>query len=51
MSTTQSQKPASLNKFEKIKAEKDGLDVKDELEKFAKIGWEEIEKSDKEHRL
>ena len=51
MSTTQSQKPASLNKFEKIKAEKDGLDVKDELEKFAKIGWEAMEKSDLEHRL
>ena len=51
MSTTQSQKPASLNKFEKIKAEKDGLDVKDELEKFAQIGWEAMEKSDLEHRL
>ncbi|MCJ8282341.1 MAG: ferredoxin--nitrite reductase, partial [Rivularia sp. ALOHA_DT_140] len=51
MSTTQSRKPTSLNKFEKIKAEKDGLDVKDELEKFAQIGWEAMEKSDLEHRL
>lgn len=51
MSTTQSNKPATLNKFEKIKAEKDGLDVKDELEKFAQIGWEAMEKSDLEHRL
>ena len=51
MSTTQSNKPANLNKFEKIKAEKDGLDVKDELEKFAQIGWEAMEKSDLEHRL
>jgi ferredoxin-nitrite reductase len=51
VSTTQSQKPATLNKFEKIKAEKDGLDVKDELENFAQIGWEAMEKSDLEHRL
>jgi ferredoxin-nitrite reductase len=51
VSTTQSNKPANLNKFEKIKAEKDGLDVKDELEKFAQIGWEAMEKSDLEHRL
>ncbi len=51
MSTTQSQRPASLNKFEKIKAEKDGLDIKDELEKIAQIGWEAMEKSDLEHRL
>ncbi len=40
-----------LNKFEKIKAEKDGLSVKEELEKFAKIGWEAMEKTDLEHRL
>ncbi|MEM6751804.1 MAG: ferredoxin--nitrite reductase [Cyanobacteria bacterium P01_C01_bin.38] len=51
MSTTQSQKPVRLNKFEKIKADKDGLAVKDELEKFAQIGWEAMEKSDLEHRL
>ena len=51
MSTTQSNKAATLNKFEKIKAEKDGLDVKDELEHFAQIGWEAMEKSDLEHRL
>ncbi len=51
MSTTQSHKPKTLNKFEKIKAEKDGLDVKDELESFAQIGWEAMEKSDLEHRL
>ena len=51
MSTSQSNKPATLNKFEKIKAQKDGLDVKDELEHFAQIGWEAMEKSDLEHRL
>ena len=39
------------NKFEKFKAEKDGLTVKDELEQFAKIGWEAMDKTDLEHRL
>jgi ferredoxin-nitrite reductase len=42
---------ASLNKFEKFKAEKDGLAVKDELEYFAQIGWEAVDKTDLEHRL
>jgi ferredoxin-nitrite reductase len=44
-------KEAKLNKFEKFKAEKDGLAVKDELENFAKLGWEAIDKTDLEHRL
>ncbi|MFP4693620.1 MAG: ferredoxin--nitrite reductase [Halothece sp.] len=39
------------NKFEKIKAEKDGLAVKNELEYFAKIGWEAVDKTDLEQRL
>ncbi len=42
---------ATTNKFEKFKAEKDGLDVKDELEQFAQIGWEAMDKNDLEHRL
>jgi ferredoxin-nitrite reductase len=42
---------AKLNKFEKFKAEKDGLAVKDELEYFAQIGWEAVDKTDLEHRL
>jgi ferredoxin-nitrite reductase len=42
---------ATQNKFEKFKAEKDGLAVKDELELFAKIGWEAMDKTDLEHRL
>ncbi|MEB3340650.1 ferredoxin--nitrite reductase [Okeania sp.] len=47
-----SQTPKSkLNKFEKFKAEKDGLAVQTELEHFAKIGWEAIDKTDLEHRL
>jgi ferredoxin-nitrite reductase len=44
-------KPQKLNKFEQFKAEKDGLSVKDELEKFAALGWEAIDKTDLEHRL
>ena len=44
-------KPAKLNKFEKFKADKDGLAVKDELEKFASLGWEAVDKTDLEHRL
>jgi ferredoxin-nitrite reductase len=42
---------ASLNKFEKFKAEKDGLKVKTELEHFAQIGWEAINETDRDHRL
>jgi ferredoxin-nitrite reductase len=42
---------ASQNKFEKFKAEKDGLAVKDELEYFAQIGWEAMDVTDREHRL
>jgi ferredoxin-nitrite reductase len=42
---------ASLNKFEKLKAEKDGLAVKAELEQFAQIGWEAMDATDREHRL
>ncbi|MDB9435167.1 ferredoxin--nitrite reductase [Microcystis aeruginosa] len=41
----------TLNKFEKFKAEKDGLAIKDELDHFAQIGWEAMDKSDLEHRL
>jgi len=41
----------SKNKFERFKAEKDGLAVKDELEAFAKMGWEAVDKTDLEQRL
>ncbi len=40
-----------LNKVERSKAEKDGLLVAAQIEDFAKIGWEQIEKSDLELRL
>ena len=40
-----------LNKIEKVKAEKDGLAVKDEIEQFAQVGWEALEKGDLEVRL
>lgn len=39
------------NKFETLKAEKDGLAVKAELDHFAQIGWEAVDKDDLEHRL
>ncbi|MEM8603072.1 MAG: ferredoxin--nitrite reductase [Cyanobacteria bacterium P01_H01_bin.121] len=40
-----------LNKFERFKAEKDGLAVKDEIQHFAEIGWEAIAEDDRNHRL
>lgn len=40
-----------LNKFEKFKAEKDGLAVKAEIEEFARIGWEAMDATDRDHRL
>lgn len=42
---------SKLNKFEKFKAEKDGLAVKDEIESFARMGWENLEENDLNHRL
>ncbi|HLP87092.1 MAG TPA: ferredoxin--nitrite reductase [Nostocaceae cyanobacterium] len=41
----------TLNKFEKLKAEKDGLAIKTEIEKFAQLGWEGIDETDRDHRL
>ena len=41
----------SLNKFEKLKAEKDGLAIKAEIEKFASLGWEAMDECDRDHRL
>ena len=49
--TTTVESKTKLNKFEKFKAEKDGLAVKDELEHFAKIGWEAIDETDLTQRL
>ncbi|MDB9524445.1 ferredoxin--nitrite reductase [Oscillatoria sp. CS-180] len=40
-----------LNKFEKFKAEKDGLAVKSELDKFAELGWESVDETDLTQRL
>jgi len=41
----------SLNKFEKFKAQKDGLAIRDEIEKFAALGWEAMDEIDRDHRL
>ncbi|MBC6476057.1 MAG: ferredoxin--nitrite reductase [Hormoscilla sp. GM102CHS1] len=49
--TATTQTEAHLNKFEKFKAEKDGLAVKAELEKFAQLGWEAIDETDLTQRL
>ena len=40
-----------LSKFEQVKCEKDGLAVQNELEHFAQIGWENMDKDDREMRL
>ncbi|PIG93444.1 ferredoxin--nitrite reductase [Gloeocapsopsis sp. IPPAS B-1203] len=48
---TEAAKKETLNKFEKFKAEKDGLAVKGELEHFAALGWEAIDETDRDHRL
>jgi len=42
---------ATLNKFEKIKSEKDGLAVKAEIDHFAQIGWEAMDEGDRDYRL
>ena len=44
-------KKEKKNKFEKYKAEKDGLAVKDELKQFAEMGWEAVDKTDLTGRL
>ena len=46
----QQNKP-KLNKFERFKADKDGLLVKSELEHFAQIGWEAVDETDLTQRL
>jgi ferredoxin-nitrite reductase len=49
--TTEADPSIKLNKVEKVKAAKDGLDVKKELAYFASIGWEAVDKNDLETRL
>ena len=49
--TVEAKAQASLNKFEKLKAEKDGLALKAELDHFAEIGWEAMDETDRDHRL
>jgi ferredoxin-nitrite reductase len=51
MTDTVTTTTTSLNKFEKFKAEKDGLAVKSEIEKFAALGWEAMDETDRDHRL
>jgi ferredoxin-nitrite reductase len=49
--TSAAEAKTKLNKFEKLKAEKDGLAVKTEIEEFARIGWEAMDETDRDHRL
>lgn len=51
MTSTVERPSTTLNKFEKVKAEKDGLLVKNEIEHFAQIGWENMEEGDLNYRL
>ena len=51
MTIAASNPATNANKFEKIKAEKDGLEVKKELEHFARIGWEAMDEGDRDYRL
>lgn len=51
LSPQTSTQTTTLNKFEKVKAEKDGLAVKDELATFAQMGWEAMDESDRDLRL
>lgn len=49
--TLAAERTVAQNKFEKFKAEKDGLAVKSEIHEFARIGWEAINETDRDHRL
>ncbi|GAX36036.1 ferredoxin--nitrite reductase [Nodularia sp. NIES-3585] len=51
MTDTVTTNKTNLNKFEKLKAEKDGLAVKAEIEQFASLGWEAMDINDRDHRL
>lgn len=51
MTDTLTSTKSNLNKFEKLKAEKDGLAVKEEIAQFASLGWEAMEVNDRDHRL
>lgn len=35
-----------MNKVEVLKAEKDGLDIKEDIAHFAQLGWEAIPEED-----
>jgi ferredoxin-nitrite reductase len=51
MTTTTPPPTSSLNKFEKLKAEKDGLVLKSEIAELAPKGWEALSEEDRDHRL
>jgi len=49
--TTEVPLAKTQNKFERIKAEKDGLVLKQELDLLAKTGWEAMDEADRDFRL
>ena len=50
LADTGESKPVA-NKFERMKAEKDGLVLKQELDYFAEVGWEAMDEADRDFRL
>ena len=46
MVVAEQNKKMKLNKIEKVKQAKDGLAIKEELEKFASMGWEALDQDD-----
>ena len=42
---------AANNQIEQLKAEKDGLDVGQDISRYAELGWESIPAGDRDHRL
>lgn len=51
VASTTEHAPKTLNKFERFKAEKDGLAIKQELDQVAGLGWEAMDEDDRNYRL
>ncbi|MBE9079049.1 ferredoxin--nitrite reductase [Romeria aff. gracilis LEGE 07310] len=51
MASSSTDTKTKKNKYERFKDEKDGLAVRDELEKFAEMGWEAVDETDLTQRL
>jgi ferredoxin-nitrite reductase len=49
--TVAAERKPTQNKFEKLKAAKDGLEIKKDLAQIAQMGWEAMDEDDRIHRL